>query len=227
MRRELSMSPERGHEQIEGLLAAYALDAVEPDERELVRAHLDGCASCTAALSRLERTRDLIPLAVDAVEPPRRLRESILTAAASSAPSRGQAISSGPVRRQPPRLRLRSPVRSRLTAGVAAAAVIAFALGGGLGLGIGRSLTPAAPASTVAQYRLSGSGDMAGASGQVYELRGQGLTLVEFRNLPPVPAGKVYELWLIPSQGNPIPAGVFSPDQGGSHVVVLARGLQD
>ncbi len=30
-------------------------------------------------------------------------------------------------------------------------------------------------------------------------------------NLAPVPAGKAYELWIIPTQGAPMPAGIFSP----------------
>ena len=67
---------------------------------------------------------------------------------------------------------------------------------------------------------------MSGAQGRVFELKQQGLTLVEFSNLPDLEAGKVYELWLIPSQGQPAPAGVFKPDPSGSHVVVLARNLQ-
>lgn len=218
------MSPERDHEQIEDLLAAYVLDAVEPDDRELVQAHLEGCATCKATLRRLERARDAVPLAGDVVEPPPRLREGILAAAAAT---------SRPASRAPAKIRPlpASPRRARsaprgLTAGIAAAAVIAFALGAGLGLGAGRSLAPTAPASSVAQYRLAGTGTMQGASGRVYELKAQGLTLVEFANLPALQADKVYELWLIRRQGNPVPAGVFMPDQAGSHVAVLGRDLQ-
>jgi anti-sigma-K factor RskA len=39
-------------------------------------------------------------------------------------------------------------------------------------------------------------------------------------NLNPLPAQKAYELWLIPTQGAPIPAGVFKPDTRGSGMVV-------
>lgn len=220
------MSPERDHEEIEELLGAYALDAVEPEERDLIQSHLEGCATCTATLSRLRKASDAMPLAVDTVEPPARLRESILAAAASS--SRADRAPTKPLRVRP----LRSPLRRgwqaprRLTAGIAAAAVVAFALGAGIGLGVGRSLSPVPQGSIAAHYQLTGSGQMAGASGQVYELRSQGLTFVEFSNLPALQTDRVYELWLIPSKGNPIPAGVFMPDQNGSHVVLLARDLQ-
>jgi anti-sigma-K factor RskA len=221
------MSPERDHGEVEDMLAAYALGAVEPEDRELIRAHLEGCASCTATVHRLETARDAIPLAIDAVEPPPRLRETILTAAGRGgrpAPSSMLPSKVAPLRR--PAGHQPSRARRSLTAGIAAAAIIAFALGAGLGLGIGRSLTPGVPASSVAQYRLAGSGPMEGASGKVYELKNQGLTLVEFSNLPSLQPDKVYELWLIPGHGNPIPAGVFTADATGSHVAVLARNLE-
>jgi anti-sigma-K factor RskA len=221
------MSPDRDHEEIEDLLAAFALGAIEPEEAELVRAHLEGCASCTATVQRLRRAAGALPLAVEPAAPPSRLRDQILAAAAASRPSERAAAP------RTPALRLRAP-RPRIPAvatgwrvGVAFAAIVAFALGAGLGLGIGRSIaTPTAPASNVVQYSLTGSGTMAGAQGRVFELKQQGLTLVDFSNLPDLEPGKVYELWLIPKQGQPLAAGVFKPDPGGSHVVVLARSLQ-
>jgi anti-sigma factor RsiW len=39
-------------------------------------------------------------------------------------------------------------------------------------------------------------------------------------NMPSLPPQKAYELWLIPMQGAPIPAGVFKPDAHGSAAVV-------
>lgn len=41
-------------------------------------------------------------------------------------------------------------------------------------------------------------------------------------HLKPISPGKTYELWLLPATGqNPIPAGVFRPDQNGNASVVL------
>jgi anti-sigma-K factor RskA len=39
-------------------------------------------------------------------------------------------------------------------------------------------------------------------------------------NLAPVPAGKAYELWIIPTQGAPMPAGMFKPDEHGNAVMM-------
>ena len=66
---------------------------------------------------------------------------------------------------------------------------------------------------------------MAGAQGRVYELRQQGLTLVQFTGLPRPGPGRIFELWLISKDGHPDPGGVFVPDSGGGQVIVLARSL--
>jgi hypothetical protein len=39
-------------------------------------------------------------------------------------------------------------------------------------------------------------------------------------NLPAVPEGKAYELWIIPMEGAPIPAGVFKPDEHGNAMMM-------
>ena len=45
-------------------------------------------------------------------------------------------------------------------------------------------------------------------------------------NLPPVPPGKAYELWVIPPQGAPVNAGVFKPDEHGN-AMMLDHALPD
>jgi anti-sigma-K factor RskA len=43
-------------------------------------------------------------------------------------------------------------------------------------------------------------------------------------NLPAVPPGKAYELWILPSSGKPpIPAGTFTPDMQGNAAVVFPQ----
>jgi Anti-sigma-K factor rskA, C-terminal len=45
--------------------------------------------------------------------------------------------------------------------------------------------------------------------------------------LPPAGAGRAYELWVLPAQGDPRPAGTFQPDAGGTAVAVVAGPLGD
>jgi len=41
-------------------------------------------------------------------------------------------------------------------------------------------------------------------------------------NMPAVPAQKIYELWLIPTSGAPVPAGLFKPNARGTATITKA-----
>ena len=66
---------------VHDLTAAYALDALEPDEAQRYEEHLGQCEECRTQLAELSESA--APLAFGAVSPapPPRLRESILAAA--------------------------------------------------------------------------------------------------------------------------------------------------
>ena len=51
--------------------------------------------------------------------------------------------------------------------------------------------------------------------GKVFVNPSQGLLLVA-SNLPPAPAGKTYEMWVIPKGGKPLPAGLFQSANDGT-----------
>jgi Anti-sigma-K factor rskA len=55
-------------------------------------------------------------------------------------------------------------------------------------------------------------------------LADRGALMMEASNLKPVPAGKTYELWVIPASGAaPLPAGTFTPNAEGYASVVLPK----
>jgi hypothetical protein len=56
--------------------------------------------------------------------------------------------------------------------------------------------------------------------GKAFYLRNRASLVFVANNMPALPPQKAYELWLIPAQGAPIPAGVFKPDARGSATVV-------
>jgi hypothetical protein len=65
--------------------------------------------------------------------------------------------------------------------------------------------------------------------GKAFYLRNRGSLVFLANNMPALPPQKAYELWLIPTSGNPIPAGVFKPDARGNASVVnppLAAGTE-
>lgn len=68
---------------VHDLTAAYALDALEPDEAEAYEAHLGQCEECRAQLAELNESAAALAFGTVAPAPPARLRESILSAAAA------------------------------------------------------------------------------------------------------------------------------------------------
>ena len=58
-------------------------------------------------------------------------------------------------------------------------------------------------------------------TGRASYVRARGQLVFTANNLAALPPGKIYELWLIPVKGNPIPAGTFAPDAQGSAAVVF------
>ena|SRR5579871_4763642 len=53
------------------------------------------------------------------------------------------------------------------------------------------------------------------ARGKIFLNPTQGVLLIA-SNLPPAPSGKVYEMWVIPKAGKPVPAGLFQSQRDGS-----------
>ena len=212
------------HPEIEELVPAYVLDATDPEETELVRAHLEECPSCRELALRLGLVAGALPLSVELKETPARLRQRVLAAAQT-----GQQAPARPAPtliRRPRTANLKPRLRSAWTLpAVAAAALIAFALGGGVGLGVGRAVFGGPPASAVAQHSLAGTGSMAGSGARVFDLEQQHLTLIQFSGLPAPSQGRVYELWLIDARGHPQRGAVFAPDPDGTKVILLAQNL--
>ncbi len=210
------MSDDVRHEELEAMVAPWVLDALDAAEADAVRAHVEGCASCRELAARLRRVVGALPLAADEVSPPARLRDRVLAAAAAS--PRAAAPVAKPLRRpSPPR-----PVPRMPAYALAAVAVVALLIG----VLIGQvTLHTQQSGQQVARFTLTGHQDMAAASATVVDLKSDGVALVDFRGLPPPGANRVYEVWLVPSKGDPVPAAVFVPDSNGSGVVLVNRSL--
>jgi hypothetical protein len=69
-------------------------------------------------------------------------------------------------------------------------------------------------APDVARVDLAGQQIAPGASGRAFWSRSRGMVF-NASNLPQLPAGRVYQLWVIPN-GAPISAGLLTPDAQGS-----------
>src|SRR5947207_15333473 len=74
-------------DQLHDWAAAYALDALTPEERREFEAHLRGCERCRTDVAELSDAAAALALAVEAPEPPTALRESVLVAARGERPN--------------------------------------------------------------------------------------------------------------------------------------------
>jgi anti-sigma factor RsiW len=97
---------------VHDLTAAYALDALDPDEAEAYERHLGQCEECRAQLAELNETAGALAFGAIAPVPPPRLRSAILDAAAAE---RANVV---------PLLRRRWVVRGLAVAAAAAACVV-------------------------------------------------------------------------------------------------------
>ncbi len=205
------------------LTGAYALDALEHAERERFEHHLQRCQPCSHEVRGLHETATRLALAVARVPPPQ-LRERVLTTAA-------RTRQHPPVMDQRPAPKPRSAWIPRLAA-VAAAAAVAVAVV----LGITQSATQhqldrvqaqeqaieavlTAPDARIVSHRTS-----VGGTATVVFSEASHKMFVTTAGLPPLPAGKVYQLWLI-APGSNRSAGLLPAPSGGRTAPVLASGL--
>jgi anti-sigma-K factor RskA len=171
------------HRELQDLIPAHALDALEPDDAVLLEAHIDTCDDCRRELDELRETTALLAFATDPVEPPASLRARILEAVAEPAPARSR-----------PRLRL-AFLRGAFSGALAVAAVA---------LVVGIAVHERSSSSPSAEVRvLTGS-----AQGAV--IRDGSSSKLVLANLQAPEAGHTYEAWLIGANGKPVPAGTFS-----------------
>jgi len=65
--------------------------------------------------------------------------------------------------------------------------------------------------------RVSQEGAAQPPQGKVFLNPKRGVLLIA-SNLPPAPEGKIYEMWVIPAGGKPVPAGLFQSESNGTAV---------
>ena len=194
------------------LTPAYALDALDDDERIEYEEHLRTCAQCQEELAGLRDTVGSLAYATPAPDPPAALRARLLSSL--DEPELARVI---PLRR-------RRPVQA-LGGAVALAAAAAIALGIWAG-SLSRSLDTerAAARDQAAALEVLAASEVVrvpldGADGSlVVAADGRGVLVLPW--LAAAPAGQTYEAWLI-RDGVARPAGLF---RGGEQILVRLDG---
>ena len=209
------------HEELQELLAGYALDALDAADRAEVEAHLATCATCPADLDRLRDTAGLIGLEAPPVPPRPALRARILESIQEDVAPGGLSRKGELVRPDPAFWR-----RFATAGGLAAAAAIVglFMHAAGLATRMRtieselfaereRARFLAAPETQVVV--LAGTPDAPQARAKLAYDPKSGEAVLFGYDLPQPPRGKAYQLWFI-AGGKPLPGRVFAPEANGS-----------
>jgi anti-sigma-K factor RskA len=216
------------HEQFAEDLALYALECLESDQRIALEKHLEECASCRRELEQLRGDASLLALSASGPRPPARSQTRLMDAIAKQ--PRGQRAEKARTSRWP------AFGWAAAVAMIVVAAVMwnqnaqlksSLAEMQGLSdqqrleLGQARHVVDTLTAQDVQRVDVMPVGlKQPPPQGKaIYSRQNNGLIFVA-SNLLPLPAQKAYQLWIIPTQGAPIPAGVFKPDAHGGAVVI-------
>ena len=215
------------HDQFADDLALLALDALQGDERVTLEKHLEGCSSCRSELERLRGDMALLALSASGPAPPLRSRERLLKAIAKE--PRAQKI--GAARRS----------SWTLLPWLAAAALLLVAAffwqqSDRLAQRVARLQDESAQQQTqlerarevvstltstdALRVTLVAAQAPPQPQGKAIYVRERSSLIFLASNMPALPPQRSYELWLIPTTGAPIPAGMFKPDARGSATVV-------
>jgi|HubBroStandDraft_1064217.scaffolds.fasta_scaffold02405_6 anti-sigma-K factor RskA len=205
----------------------YALGIADEPESSEIRAHLDrDCPTCVPGVRGARELTTLIGAVAPLAEPPARLRKRVL------------AIAGG----QKSSLWNWSPVWAAVAAGALIAAIVfnTRAQRASAELAQASAELQRVQSESAAQTRelarlneafailnqpdakqvVFGGGAPQPPRGRVFLDPTRGVLLVA-SNLPPAPAGKIYEMWVIPKGGKPVPAGLFQSAADGTALHVL------
>jgi anti-sigma-K factor RskA len=228
------------HEELRNQLGAFALGALDPAEQAEVRAHLAVCDECAAEVRALRPVVDALARSTEPVDPPAAVRRRLLSSIVMPAvPEPTTAVKPLTVTTSRSVLPWLAAAASLVLA--AALGVYASQLRGRvqtleqelreaiLQVQAGERQTAQArlvatnaqrqlsviAAPDVAQVALKGQAVAPQASARALWSRSRGL-LLSASNLPALPAGRTYQLWVISGKMPPISDGwIFQTDASG------------
>lgn len=225
-------------------LLAFGL--LEEESCAGLREHLENCAPCRARFEEAQGISTLLSLSTPAAAPPARVRARLLANLdgehARVGEARAPAVTPLPPRAAPAPARF--SIREYLGWAVAAA-VLLLALSVVIPQNRRTQSELAALHAQVASkqdeldrtravldllrstdamrvHLVSSTAPWPWPEGKVYFQAKTGLLFVA-THLPPLDAGKAYQLWVVPEDGNPASAGIFEPDELGNATLMLHR----
>jgi len=224
------------------LIPLLALNVLDVDERDVLDEHIASCPSCVRELAEYAEVTATLALAVPQSEPPADLKGRILTQASRARVLPPPLGGSAPRLITPWRSERAQRIRMTLTSLVAGLALLVAAGSTYWALGLRAELdaqnsriatlseraqnyqrVAAVLQASDTQMRVLQSTDSQQPSfGRVYidPETSEGMLMV--RNLPPLPPGRVYQLWVARANGERESAGVLTwTDKAGNGYTLI------
>jgi anti-sigma factor RsiW len=201
------------------LTGSYVLDAVSDGEREEFERHLQACPSCDAEVRGLRETAARLALA-RAVTPPVRMEQRVLAATYQTRQLPPLAADLPLERYRTARERRRAAWPRRLAVAAAAASVAAAVTLGVAQLSTQHQLDTArasgaaiARVVTAPDARVATARTRAGGSVTVVTSAGLRESVVSATGMAALPAGRVYQAWVMSPAGDARSAGLLAGTQ--------------
>lgn len=222
------------------LVGAYALDALDAQQRDEFEAHLDECASCRAEAAELQATAALLGQVAETV-PPSGMRSRVLDAVNTVRQDAPIVPLDGPRQQRDQRPQGGEGIIRRRPVFAAAAAVLVCAV---FVLGALYAQTAAKLKGMEEQVAAADAGDdlvavlaapdvrmsdvavPIGGSARFMWSDQRNLGVLVGNRLPAAPSGRTYALWLI-NDGRAQYAGAFDPADGGQVAQVVKGDIMD
>jgi anti-sigma factor RsiW len=198
---------------IHDLVAPYALDALDAEERAEFERHLEDCGRCQAELRELQEGALALAWAAEGPEPPAGLRDRIVDRA------RGEAQ----VIPFQPRRRWLAPALGGVAAVAAGVAVVLGLWAASLRSDLGQERDLRAAQEEALEVVRDPGAQMVplnGAEGSLVVAR-NGVAALVVCGLGPAPSGETYVAWTI--RGSPTSAGAFDIPSDGCTAAPLDR----
>jgi anti-sigma factor RsiW len=212
------------HARYEDDLAAYLLDALTADETRAIERHIEGCPRCQERARWLQGSVEMLPTAVEQLEPPPALKERLMSTVRAEAAAGAGGRQAAPPAAAPDRDRRRDADRGwlgrlfALPRPALALGAIVLAVGAGvLGYALGSDDDVNRPTTIQAQVAPPGASVARERDGDRGILHVSGL---------PQRTNRIYEVWL--ARGDRVrPAGLFQVDRRGQGAAAIPSGLDD
>jgi Anti-sigma-K factor rskA/Putative zinc-finger len=199
-------------------VGAYLLGALSESERASFEAHLTTCLECREEVERLRPAADLLPRSVEQVQPPPRLKRSLMEVVEREAGSRAGAPAP-PGRRAPGGARLRGMLRPVRPAFVVAVLAIGLVVGFALAQ-LGGEETRTLAADVDEQVLPEASGRL------VVQGDGEDGAILRVDGMPSPGRGRVYQAW-VQRDGKIEPEPTFEVGADGGGAVAVPEDLSD